>query len=98
MFPSKVGSIPFLENLAKPNFFRTRNQTENTYGNFIFMNTLQQKNATETQMKPKNSNRNRFNLGKPTAFDLSSTMNPIPPRENIKLAARPSIIYCPLTR
>lgn len=28
----------------------------------------------------------------------SSTTNPIPPRENKKLEASPSIIYCPFTR
>lgn len=71
-----------------------------TYGNFIRMNTKQVRNEIITQTKPTANSRIRFNLGVillSIEFVRSNTTNPNPPRENKKLEASPSIIYCPLT-
>ena len=73
-------------------------QQYSTYGSFILMNTRHVKKDTKTHTKPRNSKRNLFNLDMPTALDLSKIMKPSPPMENRKLDARPSMIYCPLTR
>lgn len=70
----------------------------NTYGSFILINTRHVKKDTKTHTKPRNSKRNLFNLDMPTALDLSKIMKPSPPMENRKLDARPSMMYCPLTR
>lgn len=71
---------------------------KNTYGSFILMKTRHVKKDTNTQTKPRDSNKNLFSFDIPTAFDLSKIMKPRPPTENRKLDARPSIMYCPLTR
>lgn len=51
-----------------------------------------------TQINPSAMRSNLFSFGNPGELDLSRTMKPSPPRENMKLAAKPSIMYCPLTR
>ena len=68
------------------------------YGSFIVINTRQVKNDTATQKNPKQKSITLLNLVSPVVLLRSRMMKPTAPREKRKLDARPSIIYCPLTR
>lgn len=94
----KRNSLSFNECSDKATLNLRPKMLKNTYGSFILMKTRHVKKETNTQTKPRDNNKNLFSFDIPTAFDLSKIMKPRPPTENRKLDARPSIMYCPLTR
>ena len=77
---------------------KKRGKNSPTYGSLIRMKTLHMKNAMMTAAKPTHNSRMRFSRGIRGLFTWSRTMNPSPPRVNIKLDARPSMMYWPFTR
>ncbi len=64
----------------------------------MVMKIRQVKKATRTQKNPKAKSMDRLSLENPVALDFSSTMKPRPPKVKRKEEARPSMMYCPLTR
>ena len=68
-----------------------------TYGNFMRINIHVVKNDITMHMKPKNISNSLLSLGNVGEWVWSRMTYPNPPSVNIKLDARPSRIYCPLT-
>lgn len=68
-----------------------------TYGNLMRIKTRHMKNERRTAVNPTQSNKMRFRRGSNGLFTWSRIIKPIPPRVNMKLDARPSIMYCPFT-
>jgi hypothetical protein len=62
------------------------------------MKIQQVKNDTTMQINPTKIRSNRFSLGVAGEWVCSRTTKPNPPMVNKKLAARPSMMYCPFTR
>ena len=73
------------------------NRKRYTYGSFILMKTLLIPKLIKIEIAPIKSNRDRLSFGMLAAFDLSKIINPIPPSEKRKDAAKPSMMYWPLT-
>ena len=73
-----------------------RMQLSKTYGNFILMKIQVVKNEIIINIKPIEISRILFILGVIGLCVLSSITNPSPPNVKNRLAANPSIIYCPL--
>ena len=61
------------------------------------MNTLLIPKLMRIEIPPMNISKDLFSFGILGAFDLSKMIKPRPPREKRNDAARPSMIYCPLT-
>lgn len=64
----------------------------------MVMNTRQATKAAPTQKKPRAKSMERLSLEWPAALERSRTIKPTPPSVKRKLEARPSMMYCPLTR
>lgn len=70
----------------------------NTYGNFILINTNVVKKETRIQINPIEMSIIRLSFGISGSSVLSKMTNPNEPTVKRKLAANPSMMYCPLTR
>lgn len=66
------------------------------YGSFIRMNEKHDPNDTKMHTNPTNISKILFSFGVVGLCVLSITMKPIPPSVNMKLEARPSMMYWPL--
>ena len=66
-------------------------------GSFILMNTQQQPKLMTIAANPTNWRRILLSLGVLGLWVWSRIIIPAPPRLNMKLLARPSMMYCPLT-
>ena len=62
------------------------------------MKIRQARNEAMIQNSPKANSMVRLSLVKPLALDFSRTIKPRPPKVKRKEEARPSMMYCPLTR
>lgn len=69
-----------------------------TYGSFILIKVQHVKYDTMIHANPTAVKSVRFNFGVDLLFVKSNITNPRPPMLKRKLDAKPSIIYCPLTR